>query len=914
MVHIPEDDANDEEYTEDIAEEEDDIDELLLQSDAEDEIVARTGIEAEPHSGHRMRSNDRDRRDALLQMRMRRQEREQRNLPAQLQNDQESSDDAVGRRSRRRDHAQGGEEDRRRVAYIDSDDDEVDASLHFMASMNNDSEDEDFTLHINDSQNRHRRQSRRQNRQRRQHHQQQRHFDRGPSDLHSLQSSRRSGDSSDRSIADETSEDDSNPGREASSHVTTRMSLRRHEQRDMNELRERSSEVDIEETSEATALSSRSVRTHRRHTASSDDSEDGARDIHVVVPQASDTRRTRRLRRGGGAGETGGGESDREFEVDSELLAAQEGEDMVGRASASRRAGRRQVLQTSSDGAAELSPGPLRIRVSTSHQAGHGAARGSRSSASAGRTRREGGADGSVSIDPAYEPTEWIMGTLPSLVPYRPQLGDIIAYFRRGHEEFWRETPLRDKLSINKLPYVANPGLPQVVVGRVSSIKYHVGPPTYCTLKVQVAQIPEDESVMMFDEDLWGYTRHYIEVQYHDCEGVPDFVILYSRFKAALERGLKRGEKVKVLFDEDQIYPAMITEIHSSRHNTHGAGAAMIAGLVLDDPWKSILVRWDEGTDEHSTVSPWEVLKRNESPYSIDNDAMEEDLRERLIEVIDDISYNVKSSEWFVDHVDFRYQYIDYLLNIAYPMCLSTIQTRLRNSFYRRVDAVTFDMRLIRDNAKKFNAPKSAVYIAAEELFNAYVSSVENLFERLGKQRQHRALASPTASRFVAHAPAVPSGSNTDPGMRRPARRAAAAVVRYADGGEAAGVFETEHEEMYAVGDEVGTGGTRKRSGRRRDFPETPSSQGTPSPTISTYSLRKRKRARTHKTDEATDAPMREGGTAAVMSSRRRSKRRRRDQRNPHESGDEEVDCLNNDDDDEGDSDDGSAYNSDLSE
>ena len=52
--------------------------------------------------------------------------------------------------------------------------------------------------------------------------------------------------------------------------------------------------------------------------------------------------------------------------------------------------------------------------------------------------------------------------------------------------------------------------------------------------------------------DSWALSRNYIEIQYHDCEGVPDFVILYSRFQAAMKRELTLSESVQVLFEGDQ--------------------------------------------------------------------------------------------------------------------------------------------------------------------------------------------------------------------------------------------------------------------------------------------------------------------------------------------------------------------------
>ncbi|KAJ2907778.1 hypothetical protein GGI21_003547, partial [Coemansia aciculifera] len=102
-----------------------------------------------------------------------------------------------------------------------------------------------------------------------------------------------------------------------------------------------------------------------------------------------------------------------------------------------------------------------------------------------------------------YQPTEWILATAPSTVPYRPQVGDIIAYFREGHEDFWKSPSRCKKLSDKLLPYVEDPDLAVAVFGKVVGLRYHVGPPTFCSVNIQLLKNQTIEEL-----DLEGSDSH----------------------------------------------------------------------------------------------------------------------------------------------------------------------------------------------------------------------------------------------------------------------------------------------------------------------------------------------------------------------------------------------------------------------
>ncbi|KAJ2671529.1 hypothetical protein IWW42_003314 [Coemansia sp. RSA 1085] len=311
-------------------------------------------------------------------------------------------------------------------------------------------------------------------------------------------------------------------------------------------------------------------------------------------------------------------------------------------------------------------------------------------------------------IDQRYLPTDWILATKPSTVPYRPQVGDVVVYFREGHEDFWNNPARCQRLNVKMLPYVTVPNLAVAVYGKVSALQYGVGPPAFCTLKIQLLKHQTVEELDAEDEH--EVTRRTIQVQYHDCDGVLDFVVLYSRYRASLRQSLKIGDQVSVLFDEDQAHPAEIVGFRDIKPTSRQTN---VSKQLARNPWRSIEVAWEEDGAEraHELVSPWELLH----DCSEEHAELPPPLTRGLLRAVNALR-NKAEFVWFVHNVDFVNDYPDYLLSVAYPMCLNTVRARLQSGFYRHVGAVAFDIQLIQENAEIFNDPGTVVPLAAQSL------------------------------------------------------------------------------------------------------------------------------------------------------------------------------------------------------
>ncbi|GFU01912.1 PH-interacting protein [Trichonephila clavipes] len=148
-----------------------------------------------------------------------------------------------------------------------------------------------------------------------------------------------------------------------------------------------------------------------------------------------------------------------------------------------------------------------------------------------------------------------------------------------------------------------------------------------------------------------------------------------------------------------------------------------------DSMFQCFLVKWDNGEKEH--MSPWDFEPiDNERLPDEEGGSVEITPEERLA-----MMYVPEPDEWseygcdhdcdriarglarimelnisesFVAPVDLNL-YPSYAIVVEYPMDLGTIKARVQNRFYRRLDAIRFDVRYIEINALKFNEPGSRI-------------------------------------------------------------------------------------------------------------------------------------------------------------------------------------------------------------
>uniref|UniRef100_A0A3Q2XMM0 Bromodomain and WD repeat domain containing 3 n=1 Tax=Hippocampus comes TaxID=109280 RepID=A0A3Q2XMM0_HIPCM len=122
----------------------------------------------------------------------------------------------------------------------------------------------------------------------------------------------------------------------------------------------------------------------------------------------------------------------------------------------------------------------------------------------------------------AWLPPSWIMETIPHRSPFVPQMGDELIYFKQGHQAYVRAVRRSKAYSINpqKQPWNKIQLRDQESV-KVVGIKYEVGPPTLCCLK------------LAFLDPISGKMTNDSFSLYHDMPDVIDFLVLQQFYNEA---------------------------------------------------------------------------------------------------------------------------------------------------------------------------------------------------------------------------------------------------------------------------------------------------------------------------------------------------------------------------------------------
>ncbi|CAL1275181.1 unnamed protein product [Larinioides sclopetarius] len=303
-----------------------------------------------------------------------------------------------------------------------------------------------------------------------------------------------------------------------------------------------------------------------------------------------------------------------------------------------------------------------------------------------------------------FRPPEWLTDVMPHKAPYVPQIGDEIVYFLQGHELYvqavkrnriydiymrsqpWRKMNLRDQ-----------------EVARIDDITFENHPPRLCCLKLSLLN-PAEKCPESFT------------VKYHDMADVIDFIILKQNYDQAMHYDWKPGDRFRSAIDKAWWLGTIKAQKPLNPN-------------FPDSMFQCFLVKWDNGEKEH--MSPWdfepidnERLPEEEggsvditpeertammyvpephewSEYGMDYDC------ERIARGLGRIM-ELSIAESFVAPVDLNL-YPSYAIVVEYPMDLGTIKARVQNRFYRRLDAIKFDVRYIEVNALKFNEPGSRI-------------------------------------------------------------------------------------------------------------------------------------------------------------------------------------------------------------
>ncbi|KFO84460.1 Bromodomain and WD repeat-containing protein 1, partial [Buceros rhinoceros silvestris] len=322
----------------------------------------------------------------------------------------------------------------------------------------------------------------------------------------------------------------------------------------------------------------------------------------------------------------------------------------------------------------------------------------------------------SVNMELSYDlhPPVWITDTALRRSPFVPQMGDEVIYFRQGHEAYIEAVRRNNIYELNphKEPWKKVVLRDQELV-KIVGIRYEVGPPTLCCLKLA-----------FIDHATGKHTDKSFSIRYHDMPDVIDFLILRQFYDEARQRNWQASDRFRSIIDDAWWFGTVL-------------GQEPYQPQYPDSHFQCYSVKWDNG--EIEKLSPWDM-----EPVP-DNVDQPEELGASVsvtFEEVEKLLYKPQEGEWgmrsrdeaceriirgidqlltldisaaFAGPVDLC-TYPKYCTVIAYPTDLNTIRTRLANRFYRRISALVWEVRYIESNARTFNEPGSAIARAAKKI------------------------------------------------------------------------------------------------------------------------------------------------------------------------------------------------------
>uniref|UniRef100_A0A8C5M0Z6 Bromodomain and WD repeat domain containing 1 n=1 Tax=Leptobrachium leishanense TaxID=445787 RepID=A0A8C5M0Z6_9ANUR len=321
-----------------------------------------------------------------------------------------------------------------------------------------------------------------------------------------------------------------------------------------------------------------------------------------------------------------------------------------------------------------------------------------------------------------YRPPAWITDTMPHRSPFVPQMGDKVIYFRQGHEAYinavtrnnlgistcleepWNETVLRDQ-----------------EVAKIIAIHYEVAPPVLCCLKLA-----------LIDHVSGKLTDRSFCLKYHDMPDVIDFLVLRQFYDRSCKTNWKAGDKFRSIIDDAWWFGTVVSQ-------------EPYQADYPDSLFQCYTVQWDNS--EMERLSPWDmdlvpddVNRPSElgASVSVTPDELENlyvpqegDWGKRTLESeCERIIFGIEQLGGLDLAVPFKFPvdlniYPTYSMVVAYPTDLGTIKTRLMNRFYRRVSALTWEVRLLEINARTFNEPESSIAKSAKTITDLLIKFIK---------------------------------------------------------------------------------------------------------------------------------------------------------------------------------------------
>ncbi|XP_075639920.1 uncharacterized protein LOC142611701 isoform X1 [Castanea sativa] len=262
---------------------------------------------------------------------------------------------------------------------------------------------------------------------------------------------------------------------------------------------------------------------------------------------------------------------------------------------------------------------------------------------------------------------------------YIPQLGDEVVYLRQGHEEFLESSDPREVGNLRS----RNRNLSAVEICRVEALDYGSQPgsgESCCKIKLRFV----DRSSVGFDKTFKLVLPELIDF--------PDFVVEKTRYDAAIGRNWTHRDKCLVWW-----------------RNPNGEGGKWWEGRITfskakseefpDSPWERHAVCYRSDSGGNHLHCPWEL---HDPDNSWEHPHIDDNIRDKLLYYFAKLEQAGNKDSYGIAKLNQAALKSEFCNRFPVPLYPELICSRLKNDYYRSLEAVKHDIRVMLSNAESY--------------------------------------------------------------------------------------------------------------------------------------------------------------------------------------------------------------------
>uniref|UniRef100_A0A2P2MBW3 Bromo domain-containing protein n=1 Tax=Rhizophora mucronata TaxID=61149 RepID=A0A2P2MBW3_RHIMU len=300
----------------------------------------------------------------------------------------------------------------------------------------------------------------------------------------------------------------------------------------------------------------------------------------------------------------------------------------------------------------------------------------------------------------------WLMLSRHEGSRYIPQLGDKVVYLRQGHEEYIEQSSSREV------------GPWKVYKGNIRAVEFcEVVDLEYSSLagsgdsccKMTLKFIDPDSS--LFEKSF--------RLTLPEVTGFPDFLVEKTRYDAAIQRNWTNRDKCRVWWKNDG-------EEDGSWWDGRVISVQPKSSEFPNSPWDTCSIRYKSDPTKAHLHSPWELF---DADTQWEQPRIDDETRDKLLSAIVKLDQSARKAQDYYGVQKLRQvsHKSSYTNRFPVPLSLEVIQLRLENHYYRSLNAVKHDFKVMLSNAESYFAKNAEQSTKLRRLSNWLTRTLSSL-------------------------------------------------------------------------------------------------------------------------------------------------------------------------------------------